>query len=112
VRFVLVSTHHQLFSGDPLTHQRCLALVEDLGGHVVAEHSVSESCSGDGLVAASFDERDRDLRIPVTHVRARDSLFGEPEFALAAATGWRGPVRAYGGRLARRARARLRRARS
>jgi FkbM family methyltransferase len=111
IRFLVISTHHQIFSGDPLTHQRCLALLEDIGAHVIAEHSIAESCSGDGLIAVSMDPRDRDLTLAVTHVRARDSLFGEPEFAVAAARGWRGPVRLYGGRAVRSARQRLRRAR-
>ncbi|MDO9356584.1 MAG: FkbM family methyltransferase [Solirubrobacteraceae bacterium] len=110
LRFAMISTHHQLWSGDALTHQRCLALVEDLGGHVIAEHSISESCSGDGLIAVSFDPRDADLTVPVTHVRAKDSLFGEPEFALADARGWRGPARHYGGRAVRKVQSRLRRA--
>lgn len=103
VRFLTISTHHHIFSGDPLTHQRCLALLEDLGAHIIAEHSITESCSGDGLIAASMDERDRDFVVPVSHVRAKDSLFGEPEYALAAARGWRGPARHYGGRVVRRA---------
>lgn len=111
LRFAVISTHHQMWSGDALTHQRCLALVEDLGGHVIAEHSISESCSGDGLIAVSFDPRDRDLTVPVTHVRSRDSLYGEPEFAVDAARGWRGPARFYGGRIVRGAQARLRRER-
>jgi len=85
IRFVVVSTHHHSISGDPLTHQRCLDELERLGAHVVAEHSVSESFSGDGLVAASFDERDRDFRVELSHARARDSLFGAPEVELAAA---------------------------
>jgi FkbM family methyltransferase len=98
VRFLLVSTHHHMFSGDPLTHQRCLAFFQDLGAHVVAEHSVSESCSGDGLIAVSFDPADDDLVVEVSHVRSKNSLFGELEYDLARARGWRGPARTYGGR--------------
>jgi len=85
VRFAIVSTHHHQISGDPLTHQRTLALLRECGAHVIAEHSVGESYSGDGLVAVSFDERDRDLTVEVSHARARDSLFGELEPDLAAA---------------------------
>ena len=99
VRFLIVSTHHHIFSGDPLTHQKCLRLLKDLGAHIIAEHSVSESCSGDGLIAVSFDPRDADLAVDVTHVRAKDSVFGEPEYALAQARGWRGPLRRYGGKV-------------
>jgi FkbM family methyltransferase len=79
VRFLVVSTHHSSISGDPLTHQRALSLLTEAGAHVIAEHSVSESFSGDGLIAVSFDERDRDLRVDISHARARDSLFGELE---------------------------------
>lgn len=85
VRFLLVSTHHHDISGHPLTHQDALRLLEAAGAHVVAEHGVSESCSGDGLIAVSFDPRDADLRVPVSHVRSKDSLFGETEYAVATA---------------------------
>jgi FkbM family methyltransferase len=83
VRFLFVSTHHQSISGDPLTHQRCLALLQEAGGHVIAEHSVRESFSGDGLIVVSFDPRDRDFSVEVSYARARDSLFGEAEVELA-----------------------------
>jgi FkbM family methyltransferase len=85
IRFLVVSTHHHSISGDPLTHQRCLSFLHASGAHIVAEHSVLESCSGDGLIAASMSPRDRDLRAQVSIVRARDSLFGEPEWELARA---------------------------
>jgi hypothetical protein len=84
VRFLIVSTHHHSISGDPLTHQRALSRLTEAGAHVIAEHSVSESFSGDGLIAVSFDERDRDLAVAVSHARARDSLFGELEIDLEA----------------------------
>lgn len=84
VRFLIVSTHHQSISGSPVTHQQVLELVNDAGGHVIAEHSVPESYSGDGLVAASFDRRDKGFHVEVSHARAKDSLFGELEHALAA----------------------------
>ena len=82
VRFLIVSTHHHSISGDPLTHQRALSRLTEAGAHVIAEHSVPESFSGDGLIAVSFDERDRDLLVAVSHARARDSLFGELEVDL------------------------------
>ncbi|HYH58391.1 MAG TPA: FkbM family methyltransferase [Thermoleophilaceae bacterium] len=87
VRFLVVSTHHHSISGDPMTHQRCLATIEAAGGHVVAEHTVGESFSGDGLIAASMDPRDRDLVVPVSRARYSESLFGplEPELAEALA---------------------------
>jgi FkbM family methyltransferase len=87
IRFLVLSTHHHAISGDPLTHQRCLRTLRDAGAHVVAEHSVAESCSGDGLIVASMLPDDRDLRAEVTVVRARDSLFGELEWDLALALG-------------------------
>jgi FkbM family methyltransferase len=83
VRFVVVSTHHHSISGDPLTHRRCLHLITGLGAHVIAEHTVAESFSGDGLIAASFDPRDRDLVAPISYARASESLFGDPLLALA-----------------------------
>lgn len=83
LRFLVVSTHHHSISCDPLTHQRCVRILRDAGAHLIAEHSVSESCSGDGLIAASLSARDADLRAEVTIVRARDTLFGELEWDLA-----------------------------
>ena len=87
IRFLVVSTHHHVISGDPLTHQRCVRILRDAGAHLVAEHSVAESCSGDGLIVAAMLPEDRDLRAEVTIVRARDSLFGELEWDLARALG-------------------------
>jgi FkbM family methyltransferase len=87
VRFLVVSTHHHAISGDPLTHQRSLALLRDAGAHIIAEHSVSESFSGDGLIVASFDDRDKDFTVALSHARAKESLFGELEVDLDAA--WR-----------------------
>jgi FkbM family methyltransferase len=110
IRFLVLSTHHQVFSGDALTHQRCLAFLRDEGAHIIAEHSIAESCSGDGLIAASMDPADEGFAVDVSHVRARDSLFGEPEYEVDRARGWRGPVRRYGGRVVVRARTRMRRA--
>lgn len=82
VRFAIVSTHHHTISGEALTHQNALDLLVGCGAHVIAEHSVSESFSGDGLIAVSFDDRDRDLTVDVGHARAKDSLFGELEHDL------------------------------
>lgn len=88
LRFLVISTHHFTFSGDPLTHQKCVQLLRDAGAHVIAEHSVYESCSGDGLIAVSMDPRDRDLLVDVSIVRNRDSVYGEPEYELARFVGW------------------------
>jgi FkbM family methyltransferase len=85
VRFLVVSTHHHSISNWALTHQDALRLLTDLGAHVICEHTVGESFSGDGLIAVSFDERDRELAVEVSRARTKDSLFGELEFDLAAA---------------------------
>jgi FkbM family methyltransferase len=87
IRFLVVSTHHHSISGDPLTHQRCLRIIKQAGAHIIAEHSVSESCSGDGLIVASLSDPDRELHADVTIVRPRDTLFGELEWDLAQARG-------------------------
>ena len=83
LRFLFVSTHHHVISGDPLTHQRCLHWVRQSGAHIICEHSVYESFSGDGLIAASYDPQDRDLVIDVSMARASQNLFREIEYDLA-----------------------------
>lgn len=92
VRFVVVSTHHHSISGTHLTHELCLELLVKAGAHVFAEHSIAESFTGDGLIAASFDERDRDLAVPLSRARAKDSLFGDPLWELATAEYERGQL--------------------
>jgi FkbM family methyltransferase len=52
IRFAFISTHDKSFSGDPLTHQRCLAFLRLVGARILAEHDVHESYSGDGLIVA------------------------------------------------------------
>ncbi|RYV51365.1 FkbM family methyltransferase [Pengzhenrongella frigida] len=85
VRFMIVSTHHHQISGSALTHQHVLERLLALGAHVIAEHTVGESYSGDGLIAVSFDDRDRDMSVSVSHARAKESLFGELEVDLQSA---------------------------
>jgi FkbM family methyltransferase len=85
VRFLVVSTHHHVISGDPLTHQRCLDLLRELGAHVILEHTVAESFSGVGLIVVSFDERDRDLEVVTSRCRVGNSWFGDPLRDLAEA---------------------------
>jgi FkbM family methyltransferase len=85
IRFVLVSTHHWLISGDPLTHQRCLELIGGCGGRIVAEHDVHESFSGDGLIAAHFGDEKLDWApVPISRNRYSTSLFRNPLYDLAA----------------------------
>lgn len=64
VRFMVISTHHESISGSPSTHEDCLAELRGQGAVILAEHSVAESFSGDGLIVASFAPRDRWLRLP------------------------------------------------
>lgn len=79
VRFLVMSTHHSSISGSPRTHRDCLRLVTSLGGHVLCEHSVQESFSGDGLIVASFTAADRAISLPsISRNRARNSLFPKP----------------------------------
>jgi FkbM family methyltransferase len=83
VRFVFVSTHHYVFSDDPMMHQRCKQFLIDSGAHIVASHTIAESFSGDGLIVASFDERDQDLHIDMSLNSTDDSLFRPYEEDLA-----------------------------
>lgn len=75
IRFVFVSTHHYLYSHDPLTHQKCKQLLIEQGAHIVASHTVLESFSGDGLIVASFDKRDKDFNVDISLNHSDDSLF-------------------------------------
>ena len=87
LRFLLVSTHHHRISGDPLTHQKCLRRIRELGGHVFAEHTISESFSGDGLIAASFAATDHDLpEMALSRNRGSTNIWRETEYDLAEAT--------------------------
>jgi FkbM family methyltransferase len=75
VRFVFVSTHHYTFSHDPLTHQKCKTFLEEHGAHIVASHTIAESFSGDGLIVASFDKRDKDFVVDISVNHTDNSLF-------------------------------------
>lgn len=75
LRFLFVSTHHYMISKDILTHQKCLEFIRLHGGHLVAEHNILESYSGDGLIVASFDESDRAFRIETSRNSSQASLF-------------------------------------
>ncbi len=76
-RFLVLSTHHESISGRADTHQRCLELLQQCGGHIIAEHTIDESFSGDGLIAVSFDPKDRDMHVNLSAARHGTSLFRE-----------------------------------
>jgi FkbM family methyltransferase len=79
IRFILISTHDLEISGSPVTHQTALKLLIENGAHIISEHSVSESFSGDGFILASFFDEDKGLSVPISYNRSKNSLFGEWE---------------------------------
>ncbi len=84
VDWVFVSTHHHAISGDPLTHQRCLALLRGLVAVVEAEHDVQESYSGDGLICARFCAPPPDWQpVALSYNRKSESLFRDPLYDVA-----------------------------
>jgi FkbM family methyltransferase len=84
VRFAMISTHAHQISGDPLTHQRCLQMVRDYGGQILAEHDVHESFSGDGLITAWFGEGSLDwTEPPMSRNRYSTSYYRNPLYDLA-----------------------------
>ncbi len=82
VRFIVVSTHHYSISRDPLTHQKCEDMIRSLGGHIISSHTVAESFSGDGLIVASFSQKDQDTSISVSINSSENSLYRPYEYDL------------------------------
>lgn len=83
IRYCIVSTHTHHISGDPLTHQRCLSILKQAGGEILAEHDVHESFSGDGLIAAYFGGTPLEWpRLRLSMNRYSTSLFRNPLFDL------------------------------
>ena len=81
----MLSTHSHHITGDPLTHQRALALISDLGGRVYLEYDVHESFSGDGLIVADFGDLLQGWEAPdISRNRYCQSLFRNPLWDLAA----------------------------
>jgi hypothetical protein len=78
LRFAIISTHAYEITGDPLTHQTCLQKLQAARAHIIAEHDVHESYSGDGLIAVSFLPDDNDLTISLSCNRYSQSLFPSP----------------------------------
>ena len=79
IRFCFFSTHHHNISHDPLTHQRCLMAIKELGGHIIVEHDVNESYSGDGLIVAHFGGGIENLEeFEISYNRYSQALFRNP----------------------------------
>ena len=88
IGWVFVSTHAHQISGDPLTHQRCLAILRESGATIEAEHDIHESFSGDGLIVARFDPAPADWStVRISYNRASQSLFRHLAYDLAEAWG-------------------------
>ena len=75
LRFLFVSTHHYLFSRSVNTHADCLTFIKKRGGHIISSHTIPESFSGDGLIVASFDERDKDFTVDTSINHTDAALF-------------------------------------
>jgi FkbM family methyltransferase len=84
LEWVVVSTHAHSISGDPLTHQRCLATLARAGAKILAEHDVHESFSRDGLIVAKFGPVPESWLTPtLSYNRYSQSLFRNPLYDLA-----------------------------
>jgi FkbM family methyltransferase len=87
LEWIVVSTHSHYITGDPLTHQRCVAWLRRSGATILVEHDVHESFSGDGLIVAKFGPTPKDWRRPkITFNRYSTSLFRNPLYDLASKT--------------------------
>jgi FkbM family methyltransferase len=84
IGWLFVSTHGAVISGDPLTHQKCLARLRALGGVIEAEHDVHESFSGDGLIVARFGAPAQSCGFPeLSRNRYSTSYYPNPLHELA-----------------------------
>lgn len=83
IRFLFVSTHHYAISGDPEMHDKCINFIKKHGGHIISKHTVAESCSGDGLVVASFSPEDKEFNVSISLQPTDESLFRGPDEDLA-----------------------------
>jgi FkbM family methyltransferase len=85
IKWLFISTHAHHITNDPLTHQRCLAILRRSGAVIEAEHDVHESFSGDGLIVARFCDAPADwVPIKLSRNRYSESLFRNPLYDLAA----------------------------
>lgn len=84
IKFGVFSTHSHHITGDPLTHQRCLQMLNQFGAQILAEHDVHESFSGDGLIAAYFGNEPLAWEEPAISLnRYSTSLFRNLAYDLA-----------------------------
>jgi FkbM family methyltransferase len=84
IGFYIVSTHSHHISGDVLTHQKCLAMMQEFGGRILIEHDVQESFSGDGLIVAYFGQGSIEWNQPrISFNRYSTSLFRNPIYDYA-----------------------------
>ena len=82
VQIAIVSTHHKSISGSWTTHENLLKHLIEIGGHIIAEHSVSESFSGDGLIAVSFAHEYSYLKVETSRARNNQNIFTSYESEL------------------------------
>jgi FkbM family methyltransferase len=76
IRFVVISTHHSLISHSVQTHADCLEFLKNIGAHILVEHDVDESYSGDGLIVAAMRPEDKYIpMINISRCRRSESLF-------------------------------------
>lgn len=78
IRFCFISTHAYEISGSYLTHQTALKKLIECGAHIIAEHDVHESFSGDGLIVASFFAEDANIKIDLSKNRYSSGIFLNP----------------------------------
>ena len=85
IDWIFISTHAYNITGDPLTHQRCLSLLQASGAKIVAEHDVHEFYSGDGLIVARFTPEFEDWSsLSLSRNRYSSSFFRNPIYDFAA----------------------------
>jgi len=82
VQIAIISTHHKSISGSWTTHENLLKYLTEIGGHIIAEHSVSESFSGDGLIAVSFAHEYSYLKVETSRARNNQNIFTPYELEL------------------------------
>jgi FkbM family methyltransferase len=82
IDFMLIGTHHKSISGSWKTHENLLAYLKKLGAHIISEHSVAESFSGDGLIAVTFNPDFKFFEVQTTRARNSENIFPSLEDEL------------------------------